>query len=185
MSGKLKTLLFGPRELAQVPVTLVETSGVMATRFSGAPGDGVLTAADDGGLTFAYAAPAARLEFTSHGSVSFTIAESSPDAAVVGPYESAEFRGRVGWIGEDRDTLTSSIEIVLANTASDDRAVFRVRDTRGWTGVISEGSYGKDDMIWDIFAFARAVARARAGVGLPPLLFHGVLNETSWRYRYC
>ena len=175
MGGKLKTFLVGPRELSRLPVTLIECSGVMSMRLCGSKVDSVLSAADDGGLTFAGKAGRSRYEFTGRGLALIAPEPAVPDVVVVAPREFAELGVWVGWLGKRRTDLASCLEIVLPPTGSDNRAIFRVRGRYG-------GSYsdGRVEMVTELIRFIRTLDRRRGRVGLTPLAFRGIVNEGSW-----
>ena len=184
MRGKLKSLWFGPRESTRLNVTLVECSGVMSTRLRAPEIDGQLLIADDGALTFSRNTGSTRIEFTSSGALFVTDASAPETDVVLAPRDFAELGGWFGWIG--RHYLACSLEVVLAPAGSADRAVFQMskKDDPSLFGAFgwSQGRTRYDD-VWEVFAFVETLQRRRAQVGLTPLPFRGVVNESSWRHK--
>jgi hypothetical protein len=200
LRGKLKAVRFGPRERTRLDVTLVECSGAMSTRLPAPEIDGQLLVADDGALTFSRntgstrveftsvtfsrITGSARVEFTSGGAPSVTDAPAAETVVVLAPRDFAELGGWFGWIDRRRRYLACSFEVVLAPTGSPDRAVFRMmpRSDPWWfEEFVSKRTRYED--AWEVFAFVETLQRRRAQVGLTPLPFKGVTNESSWRHK--
>jgi len=186
LRGRRKALWSGPREVSRLTVALVECSGAMSTRLPVPEIDGQLLVADDGGLAFSRTTGSTRVEFTSGGAHWVTAAEAADPDVVLAPRDFAELGGWFGWIGRRRRSLACSFEVVLAPAGSADRAVFRMmpRSDPSWFGVFASNTgRTRYEDVWEVFAFVETLQRRRAQVGLTPLPFRGVVNESSWRHK--